>query len=53
MTVDSPCVEKCQIDEKNLYCIGCFRTIEEISAWSSYSDKRKKMILKLISERKK
>ena len=53
MKLESPCIGKCQIDEKTSYCLGCFRTIEEISAWASYSYKEKENILKLLSKRKK
>ena len=46
-------VGTCQIDQKTSYCAGCYRTIEEISRWSSYTDKEKKEIIKLLSKRKK
>ena len=32
--VDSPCVKLCVIHPEERLCVGCFRTIEEISAWS-------------------
>ena len=44
MKVDSPCINVCQIDEKKSYCTGCLRTLEEISNWQSYSEKKKKYI---------
>ena len=53
MKVDSPCINICQIDETNSFCIGCSRTIKEISEWSTYNDKQKKKILNLLLERKK
>ena len=53
MKVDSPCISKCQIDENTSYCLGCFRTMEEISCWTSYDNKEKMKIIKLISKRKK
>ncbi len=51
MKVESPCINVCQIDESNSYCIGCLRTLEEISNWQSYSEKKKKNIIKLLSNR--
>ena len=45
MKVDSPCINVCQIDEKKSYCTGCLRTLEEISNWQSYSEKKKKNII--------
>ena len=53
MKVDSPCINICQIDETKSFCIGCSRTIKEISEWSTYNDKQKKKILNLLQERKK
>ena len=30
----SPCIKVCKIDEKSGLCIGCYRSIKEISMWS-------------------
>lgn len=32
--VDSPCQKLCSIHPTERICVGCYRTIEEISAWS-------------------
>lgn len=32
--VESPCVKLCVIHPEERLCVGCFRTIEEISHWS-------------------
>ena len=32
--VDSPCVKLCVIHPEERLCVGCYRSIEEISAWS-------------------
>ena len=32
--VESPCVKLCVIHPEERLCVGCFRTIEEISSWS-------------------
>lgn len=32
--VESPCVKLCVIHPEERLCVGCFRTIEEISTWS-------------------
>ena len=53
MNEESPCIGICQIDQKTSYCVGCLRTIEEISRWSSFTHKEKKEIINLISKRKK
>lgn len=32
--VDSPCVKLCVVHPEARICIGCFRSIDEISGWS-------------------
>lgn len=50
MDIKSPCVNQCKYI--NNVCIGYYRTIEEISNWSTYSNEEKKEVLsKLIIRR--
>jgi hypothetical protein len=42
--VASPCVDICRLDALGL-CIGCRRTIREISEWSRASEARRRQIL--------
>lgn len=46
----SPCINICQINEEGI-CIGCKRTLEEISEWSIMSKYEKLEILKDIKSR--
>jgi hypothetical protein len=32
--IESPCVKLCVVHPEERICIGCYRTIEEIAAWS-------------------
>ena len=32
--VPSPCVSVCLMDPSSDFCNGCFRTLDEIAAWS-------------------
>lgn len=48
--VKSPCINICKYNNK--HCIGCYRTIEEISNWTKYTDKEKKKIIKELPKRK-
>lgn len=48
---DSPCVDICQMDSESGFCVGCGRTIEEIANWSSYTNEKKKNILKQLKSR--
>ena len=36
--VPSPCIKTCVLDEAGRYCIGCYRTLDEIGLWSQLSD---------------
>lgn len=51
--LESPCVEVCQFDYAKGVCIGCHRTLNEISAWLHCSNDEKQRILANATERKK
>lgn len=46
MTV-SPCINVCNIDPKTNLCMGCARSIKEISDWTNMNEKKKNLLLKL------
>jgi uncharacterized protein len=48
--VASPCVDICRLDARGL-CVGCRRTIEEITEWSRASEARRREILNDIARR--
>jgi hypothetical protein len=48
--VPSPCVDICRLDAQGL-CVGCRRTIEEISEWSRASEARRREILRDVALR--
>jgi uncharacterized protein len=50
-TVPSPCVEICQLDAQGL-CVGCRRTLGEITEWPSASEARRREILRELALRK-
>ncbi|NRB81808.1 MAG: DUF1289 domain-containing protein [Saccharospirillaceae bacterium] len=47
----SPCINNCQLN-KNEICLGCFRSISEITSWGTKSDKQKNGILENCKQRK-
>ena len=47
----SPCIGICQMDDDSGYCIGCGRTIEEISGWSGATDEQRQATLDKLPER--
>ncbi|NBV35862.1 MAG: DUF1289 domain-containing protein [Bacteroidetes bacterium] len=44
----SPCNNKCKA--KDGVCVGCRRTLEEISRWRRYSDDEKRAIIDRIQK---
>ena len=50
-TVDSPCIQVCSYDEEEEFCIGCYRTKEELQDWLIMTRAQKLKILKKIEER--
>ena len=52
MKIKSPCIEKCQLDGEEKFCVGCLRYLDEISGWETFSEEKKKNILKCIKVRK-
>jgi uncharacterized protein len=46
----SPCVDICRLDAQGL-CVGCRRTIDEITEWSRASEARRREILRNLELR--
>jgi uncharacterized protein len=49
--VQSPCVKLCVIHPEERLCVGCYRTIEEISAWSRLTHEDRATIMADLPER--
>lgn len=43
--VDSPCVKLCVIHPEARLCVGCLRTIDEITGWSRFSAQDRSAIM--------
>ena len=52
MSVESPCINVCKIDESKTLCIGCFRTLDEIGEWRLASESRQQQILNNSNDRR-
>ncbi len=48
--VKSPCKFICTLDSKGIECMGCHRTKEEISKWSTYTDDEKQKVINRLKE---
>jgi len=51
-TVSSPCNLVCTLDADGIYCIGCFRTLEEIAGWSAFDEERRRSIWSELERRR-
>jgi len=49
--VESPCVRNCCLNDADI-CVGCFRSLEEITRWSLAGNEAKMQILALAAERR-
>jgi len=43
----SPCIGVCALDD-NGYCIGCWRSMDEISRWLSLSEQQRSVLVDTI-----
>ena len=50
-TVDSPCINVCAYDKEEEFCIGCYRTNQELQDWLIMTREQKLKTLKKIEER--
>ncbi|MFO1281275.1 MAG: DUF1289 domain-containing protein [Burkholderiales bacterium] len=51
--VVSPCRSICVMDDAVGLCVGCFRTLDEIAAWSRYDDARRRAVIAELPERER
>lgn len=50
--VRTPCVQVCAIDADSGLCLGCFRTLAEIAAWSRLSDDEREGVMRDLPARR-
>lgn len=49
--IESPCVNICRMDNENRYCIGCWRSIDEIKRWTTMSDEERTAVMAQLEAR--
>jgi len=49
--VKSPCIDICELDDHDI-CIGCYRSLDEISRWSAASEPQQRAILQASEKRR-
>lgn len=48
----SPCTRLCLMDQASSHCLGCWRTLDEITCWSHYSSAQKQAVLAQLEVRR-
>ncbi|MBC2884996.1 DUF1289 domain-containing protein [Ochrobactrum sp. CM-21-5] len=43
--IESPCMLVCTMDIRSGFCLGCARTLDEISRWSGMSDAERQAVM--------
>lgn len=51
VTIESPCVRNCCLNDDDI-CVGCYRSLAEISRWSLADDPAKVLILTAAEARR-
>jgi uncharacterized protein len=49
--MESPCNKVCAIDEPTGWCLGCGRTLDEITEWASATPERRAAIWRQLDAR--
>ena len=50
--VASPCIGLCRLDDDDVLCLGCFRTLDEIARWSAAGEAEQRAIVAVAAERR-
>lgn len=50
--VQSPCVKVCVLHPETGYCLGCLRTLEEISLWTKMAPETRTEIMAALPARR-
>jgi predicted Fe-S protein YdhL (DUF1289 family) len=45
LPIATPCIKVCVIDGESGLCMGCYRSLPEVAAWSRYSDTQRAEIM--------
>jgi predicted Fe-S protein YdhL (DUF1289 family) len=51
--IKTPCVKVCVVDGESGLCLGCFRKLGEVAAWSSFTDAERDEILAALPDRRR
>jgi len=49
--VESPCIKICSIHPESRLCVGCLRTIDEITGWGRMTQHERRALMTELPER--
>lgn len=52
-SVASPCIGVCTVDEDSGFCLGCARSLQEVTRWRKLSAEQKNAVVAVLPARKK
>lgn len=50
--IETPCIKVCVIDPASRLCTGCWRTLDEIAAWSALPPETRRRIMAELPTRR-
>ncbi|MCH1931659.1 DUF1289 domain-containing protein [Shewanella sp. A25] len=50
-SISNPCVRNCCLDQQDI-CMGCFRHLDEILGWRTFTDEERFACYRRMAERK-
>ncbi|MGB3934552.1 MAG: DUF1289 domain-containing protein [Burkholderiales bacterium] len=50
--MDSPCIRVCVMDGDLRYCLGCWRTLDEITRWGTMSEAEQADLIAQLAARR-
>lgn len=50
--IESPCIGVCMINAEEERCFGCFRTLDEIAAWSTMTSAEREAVMSELEARR-
>jgi len=48
--IKSPCISVCALDAEDV-CVGCYRTVQEITQWTVLDSAGRREVLRRVAER--
>lgn len=50
--IKTPCVKVCVVDGESGLCLGCYRTLHEVAAWTRFSDAERETLMAELPSRR-